>query len=1161
MRSSDKSVNNSGDPVTSRRLQFIGRTSELAWLRRILDESLTGVPQLALVSGEPGIGKSRLLREFIQQAQELGVVAGSGRGYEGQSIPYLPWTELLRAILAQTPDIESETIFGKMVRPTKASQRLIYGLEGERSQLYVGVSDLVYEISMTKPLLLVIDDLHWADTPSVELLTHVVIVLRESAAYHRVPLMILVATRPLAPTHAVGRVLERLEREDCCDTMQLGGLDPHQVALVLRALGITRPSYQLTSAIHEATGGNPLFVKTVAQQLQRRGGIELQGGFAVSKLTPAELELPQDIVAAITDRLSSLSEPATELLRLAAFLGDRIELKALVAVSDLDERTVLDLLETSKSFVLRLGPEYQFEHPLIRMVLYRHPSSDQRARIHADIALRLEALYKDQLDANTWQIAEHLIAAGHAAPTDKLRDYARCAAEQAASVFAWNDAARTYAAAASVTSKPAERAHLHLQAGTCYRYAWDTGPCIAQYDLAIEAFQAADYDRGIAEVLVHKARQTVRNVPVGVLADLQPYEAALELIGDEDPALRGYVLTRLSDAYSHGRCNEQAADAARQALALGEQIGDERLCNDACTFLGLAEQQMGLLEEAVAHYRRAVDHARRVGELWLENIPTQRLTLALYMSGDIASAKKNAADGLEMTRQTRYPGEECMALGGLTKLAAATGDFEETERRAQETMRAFERSRYSFGCYIALRALACARCLRGDWNGALDAIAPLIEPGGVFEKPGKWMRDSCALLTAYINGISGRRSEYSEKIQAAQRKFLGNYVGELLRSRITAYTLTEVCVAVELAEIYGMASLARAVTEPLEWALKRHLFLTHGWVFLVPRVLGCADFLAGKHDRAERRLLCAIQKAEQMELQPELARSCYDLARLLASRQLGDDMAKARRLVRRAAGIFADLGMTPWHERARRLAQDLGTRVELPAAIPQAEVFSSRELSILDQLVRGETTEGISQSLILSTRTIAAESRLLGEKIGVLPATAKFPISLTIMVTDMAKSTPMLERLGDRRGQQVIQAHDRIIRTCVRAHSGVEIRHTGDGIMASFHSVAEALGCAREIQESFRTYNCDAVDASIRVRIGIHSGEPLVGEEGLFGLAIHIAVRISDHCEPEHVLVSENVHDLAGNLGLPFLYLGRIELKGISQPVKLYKFDWRTLYT
>jgi adenylate cyclase len=162
---------------------------------------------------------------------------------------------------------------------------------------------------------------------------------------------------------------------------------------------------------------------------------------------------------------------------------------------------------------------------------------------------------------------------------------------------------------------------------------------------------------------------------------------------------------------------------------------------------------------------------------------------------------------------------------------------------------------------------------------------------------------------------------------------------------------------------------------------------------------------------------------------------------------------------------------------------------------------------------------------------------------------------LALVVTDLEGFTPLVEALGDRRAQEIIHEHNRIVRACVSRHAGTEVTHLGDGVMAAFRSVHCALLCACDIQLALRQRNLDRPEVPLRARIGIHAGEPLPEETRLFGYCVNTAVRVCSAAPAEGVLVTEvakllsqGQHEFGG---------GNIRaLKGIRQPVMLYELDW-----
>ncbi|UCH87323.1 MAG: alpha/beta fold hydrolase [Dehalococcoidia bacterium] len=187
---------------------------------------------------------------------------------------------------------------------------------------------------------------------------------------------------------------------------------------------------------------------------------------------------------------------------------------------------------------------------------------------------------------------------------------------------------------------------------------------------------------------------------------------------------------------------------------------------------------------------------------------------------------------------------------------------------------------------------------------------------------------------------------------------------------------------------------------------------------------------------------------------------------------------------------------------------------------------------------------------------LAAIDEFLGE--GEEAAAGAPPSGLvTILFTDMEGSTTLTQRLGDAKAQEVVRTHNRIVRDALKAHSGSEIKHTGDGIMASFASASRALECAIVIQRALAQHNESNPDLPIRVRIGLNAGEPVAEEEDLFGTAVQLAARIAAKAEGEEILVSDTLRGLVAGKGFLFSDRGDVALRGFEDPVRLYEVRWR----
>ena len=168
-----------------------------------------------------------------------------------------------------------------------------------------------------------------------------------------------------------------------------------------------------------------------------------------------------------------------------------------------------------------------------------------------------------------------------------------------------------------------------------------------------------------------------------------------------------------------------------------------------------------------------------------------------------------------------------------------------------------------------------------------------------------------------------------------------------------------------------------------------------------------------------------------------------------------------------------------------------------------------------------------------------------------LPTDEILPI--TVMFTDIEGSTSLTQRLGDEGAQTLLREHNEMVRRALDSYNGKEIKHTGDGIMASFFSASRAVGCALQIQHTFAARNTANREDAARVRIGLNAGEPIAEANDLFGTSVQLARRICDRAEPGQVLVSEVVRQLVAGKGFAFDHLGAEILKGFEEPVALYK--------
>jgi len=218
---------------------------------------------------------------------------------------------------------------------------------------------------------------------------------------------------------------------------------------------------------------------------------------------------------------------------------------------------------------------------------------------------------------------------------------------------------------------------------------------------------------------------------------------------------------------------------------------------------------------------------------------------------------------------------------------------------------------------------------------------------------------------------------------------------------------------------------------------------------------------------------------------------------------------------------------------------------ELAAGIPNAR-FVSVEGSHVNPLASG------------ALRDVALPFLLEGLETPASPAAEPAPSGMvTVLFTDMEGSTSLTQRIGDAAAQELLRAHNGLIRDALKSHGGSEIKHTGDGIMASFSTASKALDCAIGIQRAFAARNLETPEQAIRVRVGLNAGEPVAEEHDLFGTAVQLAARVCAQAEPGQILVSNVVRELAAGKGFLFADRGDATLRGFEDPVRLYDVSWR----
>ncbi|MCH8994897.1 MAG: AAA family ATPase, partial [Chloroflexi bacterium] len=500
-------------PVLVERTPFVGREEERAELRRLLDQTAQGRGALVMIGGEPGVGKTRLAEELADEARQRNMLALTGRCYEMEGAPpYTPFVEMVEAAVRMFPPEALRDALGdsapEVAKLMPELRRLFPDIappldlppEQERRYLFNSVREFLARAGQAQPLLLVLDDLQWADDATLLLLQHIAQQLRE------MPILILGTYRDveLDMARPLARALEELHRQRLARRIALKRLHEDGVSAMLRALSSQEPPAPLVQAIYSETEGNPFFVEEVFQHLAEEGKLFDAQGRWRSDLEVSELDVPESVRLVIGRRLERVSEACRSVLTTAAVIGRAFSFELLEALSDpsassgqgLDADALLDAVDDAERAQLITSTSdtearFTFAHELIRQTLLSDVSAARRQRLHLRVAEAMERLYARALEERAADLAHHFLQAGSAADPQKTVHYLTLAGERALAAAAFEDALRLYESALSL--QPADdrpgRANLLFKRGWARRSLGRWEEALADWREALAAYE------------------------------------------------------------------------------------------------------------------------------------------------------------------------------------------------------------------------------------------------------------------------------------------------------------------------------------------------------------------------------------------------------------------------------------------------------------------------------------------------------------------------------------------------------------------------------------------------------------------------------------------------------------------------------------------------
>jgi DNA-binding SARP family transcriptional activator len=900
---------------------FVGREREQAELLGGLDDSFAGRGRLFLLGGEPGIGKSRLAEELIARAAAHGAQVLVGRCWEAGGAPaYWPWVQSLRPYVREAePDAlraqlgsgaadlaqilpELRDRFPDLSEPPSLEP------EAARFRLFDAVVEFLRKASASRPLVLVLDDLHAADAPSLLLLRFLARQLGSTR------ILLLGAYRdvdPIAPP-PLTEMLAEVAREPVTRRLPLAGLSEREVARYVELAASEIASPELASGLHAETEGNPLFVGEFVRLLS----VERVPAESTREVRHAVPENVRDVIAR---RLSHLSEECRRMLVLASVIGREFAVDALARVGGVTDDELLDILDEAMaaravSDVPGGSGQLRFAHVLIRDTLYEQLTSARRIRLHRLVADALEALYGADPGPHLAALANHSIAGRQ---LGKGLRYAQLAGDRALTLLAYEEAARLYRTALEAVdlarADDRTRCELLLSLGEAEIRAGNT-PAAKEAFLAAAAIARR---HGLRRELARAAAGYGGRIVWGRAGEdkqLVPLlEEGLAALAEDDIELRVRLLARLAGALRDEPSRARRDQLSREAVELARGAGEpaalayalggraEVICApdtvDEC--LALSGELLEVTEQIGDAERRVQGHCDRC--------------FAHLQLGDTTKAAADLDAASRIAHELRQPAQLWQVAAAQVMLTLASGRFEGAEELSH---RAFE-----FGAR-AQRSAATAvyrlqRYTLRDLQGRLgEELVPDIYELAAEHRARPVFR--CALAHLYA-----RLGRLGDAKQTVDRLATDDF-GVVPFDHEWLYGLSFLAETVVLLRDRDAAATLHRLLLP--WAGRNAVDQAEGIRGSVARYLGLLATTTERSDEAELHFEDALAMNQRMGARPWLAHTARDYARMLHNRDSRGDHERAQALLDSALGTYRELAMDDHAAATAALADELAAK-------------------------------------------------------------------------------------------------------------------------------------------------------------------------------------------------------------------------------------------
>jgi class 3 adenylate cyclase/tetratricopeptide (TPR) repeat protein len=913
-------------PALDTVLPFVGRDGERAALRRHSERAGSGHGGLVMVAGGAGTGKTRLVEEVGTEADAGGSRFLVGRCHDtGQTDPYAPLIEIVESVERRLSTQEFRAVLGdaaaEMARLLPHIRQRYADVappaeapaQEQRRYLFMSVRDVLARLAAIRPLMILVDDVHWADSPTLTFLEHL------ASELSSLPILVVCTYREelLSSAASLHATLATLHQGHHVDTISIDALTEHDVEKMLTSLGGDAPPASLVRTLHHTTDGNPFFLGEVVSQLVAQRRLLDENGW-VPASDRLDFEVPESVRFAIERRLQALEASTQRLLTAVCPAGRDFGLDFLEALSSLSEDELVDAVDEAERARLIASTidggivRFSFAHELVRQTLLNQVTHTRRQRLHAGVADALERIHVSSLPEHAAAIAYHLGEAGGFAAPDRTIRFLALAGDRALDTAAFEDAVRHLRLVLSMVGDDAKaRAPLLDRIARSERSLGHLDDALGLWGEALDAYESVGETGAAARVCLDAAIQVAwwrrgREVTRFV-------EHGLDLLGDLETSTRAGLLAVAGMSASQTGGYERGEELLDEALAIAMRQTDSWIIG--LTLYARSTHHFSYQEfrEAVEVGSESIEYLRDASDLWnLANILGYVGTACGWL-GRFEDAAMHGTEGEELAHR----------LGNWSAFAFAeqargfrdiggTPANDTLERRGRHALELAGDMGFPWLASVGHARLGLAAFWRGNWVDALaefERAADLEGGGAVGGQSGRLL-----LIHAYL----GHQDTALDLIDRARSQF--PIVGRPASARSWNLAATAVEAFRLLGDTEGVAALYPTMSALADISGS----VMRAWDFrLVATLQAMAAGCQGEWDAAEAHFADALRQSKALPMLREEPEAQRFFAQMLIDRDRPGDRARAEMLLETACESYTAFGMPQHAALTRELASTI----------------------------------------------------------------------------------------------------------------------------------------------------------------------------------------------------------------------------------------------